>query len=584
MDNYGLDLRDKDLEDFGRGIFERLGLQCFHRLNNVLVPEIDKEGSYSSGEHLELDYLIPYDSYCLVGEITGRSDESDLRKKYKRFRSHYNVVSKLELNEDLWRLLGISNDDLRHFRYINKLRGFFITTQLERFDVELSDVEKIVRFYRKDWRLLVDYAEGIGRYAGSHLLERFDIAETEPYEAFTLRREAHNLMYMPHRRIASGVDLASLYTFEVSPYDILSLSLVYRRDLLPSLSPELKYQRALNQDKLDEIRKSLLHDPDFVFPSSILVVLSEDCEYDEVEEELRIPKRYGAFSVIDGQHRLFSYADEEIKEQVGNESKIMVTAIQFETKDPEVIFTHSAKTFVEINTNQTKVDRDHLDAIAYDVLGDTEPRAIAAKIILEVNEKKDTCLYGFFDTNRTGLGIVRASTVRAALQTITSLKKVRRLKNAQRGSTLERKNGYENLLGASIDELSTAENLIEQGKICMERYFGVVASAFRPDWPKRGESNESSFKYAKMIAGFVKLLRQFINEGLDWGDVQRELETIRENVMVLRGMSDYDTILFDPTHLDIPDAEPSATDDFRFLNLNRTAPTSVQDKKVQGLT
>lgn len=572
------ELIGSELEDFGQTVFTRMGLTCIHRLNQVRLIDIDSSGPYSRDEHLELDYLIPYEDTCLVGEITGRSDSSDVENKYRQFRRHFDMVRRLVPNESIWQSIGVPDAYLNRFRKISNIKGFFITTRLQRFDVNLSEVAGIACFYRIDWQLIEQYSQAIGRYTKYHFLHRFDIPEAIPRRSLTLRKDLHNLMRTPDKRIASGeVGPADVYTFEASPYELLPMARVYRRDELPSLSPEpaRDYQRPLIPKKLRSIRDKLVETQDFMFPNSILVVLSSDCRYES--ETLIIPERYGAIEVIDGQHRLFSYADEDVRRRIGDDARIMVTGIQFRDADEHAIRRYSARTFIEINTNQTRIRPTHLDAIAYPILGVTDPRAIAAQIILRANERSGSSLYGLFDTNQTGLGIIQATTVIVALKSITNINTIKNLQNATRGNPLDKRKGYENLFGCSIKEVAKPEELINRGVACFEQYFNRVAGVFKHDWPKRGQTRGSSLEYAKMIAGFVKLLWQFICEGLDWDAVQSELDNIRTNIMALRDMQEYDVILFDPDKPEIPGAEPSAPDDYRFLDRNRRRPTSIQE-------
>ena len=265
----------------------------------------------------------------------------------------------------------------------------------------------------------------------------------------------------------------------------------------------------------------------------------------------------------------------------------MVTAIEFEDATPQAIFNYSAITFVEINSNQTKVSSSHLDAIAYDILGETTPRAIAAKVILEVNKKKlskkklskknSGALYGLFDTNQIGQGLIKATTVRKALQSITNLNTIQRLSSPRSDVRKRLRGGYENLFDAEIEELGTAEVLIGKTVSCLIRYFENVRETFSHDWPERGRRKGTSLEYAKMIAGFIRLLKRFLEEGISWDNVNSELEKIRDNVMQLRGMQEYNAILFLPTDPNIPDADPKDVEDFRFLNSNRERATSIQE-------
>ena len=570
-------------EDQGQEIFSKMGLICAHRLNQVRLQEIDPNGSYSSGDHLEIDYLIPYDNICLVGEITSRSDQSDIRRKYNKFRRHFNILKEQNPNEYFWQRLGVNEEYLRDFRGIREFKGFFIVTELQKFDIDLSDDQHIVQFYKSDWMLLENYSQCIGHYAKYPFLQAFNIRFQRTRSSLTITRDTHNLLIIKDKRIVSGEEqLIDIFTFEVSPYELLPMARVYRRDQLPDLSqPDDKYQRPLRQKKLNEIRKNLLNDPDFIFPNSILIVLSNDCRFDVDTETLIIPEKYGAIEVIDGQHRLFSYADENVRRAMGSECTIIVTAIKFRDADEETIKRYSARTFIEINMKQTPISSSHLYAIKYPILKETDPKALAAQIILEANERRSK-LYGLFDTYKTNLGIIQATTVLDSLKSITNIDYIKSLQSVRRGSRVAIRQGYENLFDTSINELINAETLIQHGTTCFEQYFNRVARIFFHDWPERGQFKNTSMEFAKMVAGFVKLLKQFIWEGCDWPEVQEELEKIRTNVLDLRGMREYNSILFDPSDPKIPDAKRSVNDNFQFLNLNREKPTSIQDIRLHS--
>lgn len=563
------------LEELGKTVFTKIGLNCFNPLNHVQLTEVDPTGPYSAGEHFEFDYLIPVPvaQTCLVGEITGLKNPSDIERKYKRFKRNFSILLKQNPDARIWRLLGIPEESLRGFAEVRAFKAFFITTKLQRYDVDLPD-SNIARFFKADWELLAGYSESIDQYARYHFLDLFGSANTEPRRPLQV-----SAMRTTDRKVVGGnIGTADLYTFEASPYELLPMAKVFRRDALPALSSKEgeTYQRPLIAAKLKKIRENVLVDADFMFPNSILVVLSNDCNFDRTTEKLLIPDVYGAISVIDGQHRLFSYANDSVRARLGEVSKIIVTAIQFRGASEDDVLTYSARTFIEINTNQTRVSSAHLDAIAYPILHDKGARSLAAQILLKANESRGA-LFGLFDTNQTSLGIIQTTTVVTHLKSLTNLDSIRGLQGVSKGARLKKKTGYENLFGVTINELEDAETLITRGTACFQRYFNHVRDTFTYDWPKRGETNASSMKYAKMIAGFIKLLSQFVSEGADWNGLRSELEGIRSNVMKLRRMKRYRNTLFDPERPQIPDARNPAGDHFKFLNANRQSPTSIQD-------
>jgi hypothetical protein len=78
------------------------------------------------------------------------------------------------------------------------------------------------------------------------------------------------------------------------------------------------------------------------------------------------------------------------------------------------------------------------------------------------------------------------------------------------------------------------------------------------------------------------LLIYFIEEGLEWQEIKEQLERVRNNVIKLREINEYNEPLFKPEHPKIPDATSSAKRTGEFLNRNRQTPTSIQDIRVRG--
>lgn len=575
-------LNGDELELQGKRVFDVMEIICVgNEKKQIRLKELDPNGPHGEDDHCEFDYFLVHDNCCLIGEITGRTIPKKIKEKYTSFRESYETVTKLTLTEEHWRMLGIPEKQLRYFRDVSEFRGFFIVGCLDQFDVRLDDVPNIVKFYKSDWDVTLNYANSLGAYAKKHFLSSFNITEQVSDNALILRKTENKLLNITNRIITNGVPNANLYMFEVSPYQILDTARVFRRDELPSLTLDIDYQRPLIPSKIKQIRKNLLTTPDFVFPNSILVVLSQACEYSIEAERLIIPKTYGAIEVIDGQHRLFSYASNDIKKIVEEDCRILVTAIQFNNATDEEIRKYNAQCFVEINMNQTRVSADHLDAIAYDILGKTNPRALGAQVILRANQRYGKSLYGFFNTNQTSLGIVKARTILSTVKQLTNIGALKRLASAKSGSNYSKRQGYENLFLTSKDDnfedLFDAEVLIERTIIVLERYFGIVKKLFRNDWPQRNQENKSSLAYSKTISAFIKLLTIFIEEGLDWEQIETQIRNIKKNVLDMQGISEDSEIVFDPKNIKIPDSRPRDTETARFLNANRFEPSPIQD-------
>ncbi len=171
------------------------------------------------------------------------------------------------------------------------------------------------------------------------------------------------------RQISYPIDAAIQFYLD----DVYALSFVISADLLLKSAYVFRrrasgsgYQRFLNFKKITAIEKKILNGNILSFPNSVLINIErnvrveprksrEDCPASCVVE---FPGEYCSSRIIDGQHRLMGIArlPKELRERIF----IQVIAFTQVAQDREV------KSFVEINNNQTKVDRN----LVLDLIGD----------------------------------------------------------------------------------------------------------------------------------------------------------------------------------------------------------------------
>ena len=575
------------LERSGAGLFEKMAMPCSWNLNHTPLTQLNPDGAYARGDHLEVDYLLPLQDVCLVGEITDRRARY-CPEKLKRFQRHLNSIDQAlqgarsqGARNALWRTLGVLDEDLRLFRNVRRLLGFAILTSIEKCEIPPQDSPlNTIVLYRYDWDLLQEYANTIGHWAQHPFLDVFGIQAPQPSVSRPLRfsSSSANLISACDRFVtADREESCHVVTFLASPYDVLPYASVCRRDALPSLGSQSnnRYQRTLFPAKLGDIRNRLLNSDKFMFPNSILVVLSKECSFDPADNTLEIQDAYGSLYVVDGQHRLFSYADETIRRSVESDARLSISAVVFDEVSDDYIERFSARTFIEINTNQTRVSSLHLYGIGYELLGDSNHKYLAAHILRKVNER-DNPLRGLLRTSDSPRGRIKTMEIVGSLGVITNTDKMARLAAATSPSARRRRQGFESLFDRTVTELSDPAALVSQGVMCVERYFRLVARIFSYDWPKTsGPDNGSALSLTKFFAAFVRLLRQFAEEGADWRSVECELKGIRDNVKTLRRRARYKSVLFKRSEAKIPDATARISDMFRFLNANRSAPTSM---------
>lgn len=590
-------MRGISLELAGRKLFESVGFTCAGELTNVRLSELDPTGPYSSGEHVEFDYLIPHGTMCLVGEITARRNKGNLKDKYSRFIQQTQLLGHIHGRKrtpagrrELFRLLGVPDDQLPEFDSVSTFAGFFVTTHFDRATVTLDRRPGFAIIYKHDWMVFHEYAEAISRWAAPVLLERLGmpLVPVADEQVLQLRANQERLLCSIARRFSliAPID-CNILLFETNPYLLLRRCRVYRRE---SLSQDLwddskHYQRALRKPKLRKIRKWLLdrHHDSFLFPGSILVVLDQCCSFDQHNHggSLEIPDRYGAVHVVDGQHRLFAYADLAVENDMRDTARILVTALHIPNASAHRIKQCSAQAFVEINSNQTRVPALLLHDIAYDVLGKRDAKAISAKVLTEANRRKGR-LRGFLRTNDTPYGIVKMTELVSVLSQMLNPEMIRKVALAITGNLGMRRFGYEALFAMSqgtfvANRLTEPDELVRRGIYVLVRYFNLIGKQFATDWAEaRSSTPTSAFRRAHLFYGWVRLLKEFIDEGASWDDISMYIEQIHEHVGQLGGRA-HPNVVFDESVSAIPNPKSyKAMDFYRFLSRNRTRKTRIQ--------
>lgn len=161
------------------------------------------------------------------------------------------------------------------------------------------------------------------------------------------------------------------YSFMAPPEALLRIAYVHRRSHRASYM-ELKnsYQRVLTPRRMGEVRR-FVEDGGY-FPGAIIINFDRSPSLDPVPGEfgrggrpvaLTLPKEYSSAWIIDGQHRLFAYAN--LPEHRKNDL-VHVMAFVGLSRDQQT------KMFVDINQNQKRVDSDLLWDLYEDLYEDSD--------------------------------------------------------------------------------------------------------------------------------------------------------------------------------------------------------------------
>jgi DGQHR domain-containing protein len=172
-----------------------------------------------------------------------------------------------------------------------------------------------------------------------------------------------------------------VYLFWCEPHELFKIAYVARRES----GLEHYYQRLLRSERLKGIRKYI--DDGGVFPNNVIVgfdrkpTFRPKAAYDEGWPgwlefgELLFPKSYRSAWVIDGQHRLYSFASKHPNPQA---QKLAVLAFEGLSLEKQ------AKFFIDINHEQKPVSEDLILDLEGDLRPDTD-RGTIANCIKQLN-------------------------------------------------------------------------------------------------------------------------------------------------------------------------------------------------------
>ena len=202
------------------------------------------------------------------------------------------------------------------------------------------------------------------------------------------------------------------YSFSIEPDTLLKLSYIMH-STVTSEENEGAYQRMVNKTRLNEIDTFLTKGG--YFPNSIIINVVTQKEKplyaDEVKGShdsaiselcvLHLPRNYQSAFIIDGQHRLYGYANNDWK------YKNSIPVVAFENLPIE----DQVKMFVDINHKQKSVSKNLLTTIMADLkwsspiyndaifavqskllqrLGEQDKSALYRRIIIGENKKSET--------------------------------------------------------------------------------------------------------------------------------------------------------------------------------------------------
>ena len=523
----------KDLrEDVGL-LLRKLGFEAYWPNKPIKIPDL--KTSITKPEEIEIDIIARLREVGFLVEVTAQKDRN--REKINKLLSKCKAIKNSNLPKvELAKLFsGIAQEKRKDFENIKEWKAVYIGTSPELIykkikteDFGAKEELKIINI--DDWAYISKLTNAIGEYARFELLSFLGTESSLEKEYEDVRHFKFYLVKECEITEIEGKSLkADIFLFSAPPDFLLRTCKVRRFYGLPDPDVKAYFQRMLNENKLEEIRKNFIkNNSKRSFPTPITVVLPPEAEIIK-NNRLVIPFKYGSLTIIDGQHRLYSYAS--LASEIKNKARILVNGIKFYSKDLEKIRKFSAHTFMDINREQVKVKTSLLYLIAYDQMGDTSNESLAGKVITSCNLDGNSPLHDLFEGRALGrkskLGIARISIVEVTNKLAKIIESIRD-PDSQKAK---------NVSGLMDKESISpkAEELIKVTKSLLDGYFKKVRKVFIDDWKSKPKAKppvitKSLIFKTKYTAAFILLLDDYIARTTDFTEMGEHLLKIKNNL------------------------------------------------------
>jgi DNA sulfur modification protein DndB len=302
-------------------------------------------------------------------------------------------------------------------------------------------------------------------YYGDLIKHLANSAKYQLYSILFPNKKIYELKNIKIPAIRGGRGKIKYYSFIIQPKKLLHVAYIHHRRSTPE---ELlgSYQRMLKKARLEKIDKFI--SAGGYFPNNIILNFTKSPIFEKRDEEgdiaygiLKFPPYYASAWVIDGQHRLYGYANNEKK------SRDTVPVLAFDSLDIK----EQAKLFVEINKEQKAVSSNLLWDLFSDIYHDSKEekqqvRRTISLIVKKLNSCSDSPL-------REHISIPSSPTKG---KKITNLTIATLCDGIEENRFINKEEGlfYERNYSSTVDFSSER----------FKAYFNVIAESFPEDWNK----------------------------------------------------------------------------------------------------
>lgn len=497
-------------EDF---IKNKLKLSKYFRSpGQMQLNNFDTEAS--PDQNLEVDGILISGKSMIIFEF--KNDNKYLKEKIKKFLRNADVIrnatsKQLIANYKIPKRFenDLDNIDRYRFVYLNLSEAF----NKEKFN--RSDFRPVFNYYQNlyflnfnDTNYLQYLNSVIGEQAKFEFYSQINISLADIASSSQKEIIPDETFLVKNKIITTKRDKADLYLFSIKVEDLLSIASVSRYNGLPLLfDNEVQgYQRIINPKKVEDIAKKFIGKSSYtIFPNSIIAILPKDAKFQAKKSNLKIPNKFCSLEIIDGQHRLFAYSHKSISAKIRKNSELIVAGLKLNNYDKKDEI--AARIFCEINSTQSKVSKNLLYQLKYDVIGEKSLEALASKSLLLCNDKKGKALSNIFLTNV----LVKKNSIGLSpipLTTIVDTELIYFVRGEKVGGGEISDTLYETIFdikkkkytNSSLKFCKNLSNILTQ-------YFNNVKAVYPKDFHLKSNSYLQSSKYYSV---FIRILRKHL--------------------------------------------------------------------------
>lgn len=404
---------DMAFEDRVWALFAQIGFNFLNRDRQFHLPYDKKDSSLTQ----QIDVLAKDDETILLIEC--KTAESNKRGDFKE-----------TLEAMLGKIAGLRNSLNAMFPNVkHKIKFLLATKNLSMSDEDKARLKKLggIHFDEENIEYFYQLYSQIGPAC--------------KYQLLGLLFEGQDIPEMDNRvpAVEGTMGGHKYYAFSVEPEKLLKIGFVLHRNRA-NVAMMPTYQRLIKKGRLKSVHEFI--ESGGYFPNSIVISIevkkSEDSYFQmantQVENTksnvgiLHLPKKYRSAFIIDGQHRLYGYANSRFK----GINTIPVVAFLGLSRSEQV------KLFMEINENQKAVSKDLQNTLNADLLW-TSPslidqiKALCAKIGIFLGEDRESPLYGMVSIGEDKRNITTQA-IQNALKRSSFLGKVTRTRIEEPGT------------------------------------------------------------------------------------------------------------------------------------------------------